>query len=448
MNAFMQHDPVLETTLPWLEDAVKLGEQPAADWVRALRHTGVEQFSRTGLPTPVWEGWQHTSLRPLTQAYFHYTVNAVKFDVKKLPAPLLADSSRIVVVNGQYQPQLSAVPAGVTVMSLMDASVQIEGIETHLVTVGDLGRTPFKALNAAYMHDGFVLKVDDDVEVLQPVDILFYNTGSTEKPPGRSGPHINSDASAPAIYPRILYWLGKNSGLTLLERHVGEGVYLSNGYTGIAQEPASRLKFYKFEEESPSACHFSFTSLQQQKDSSFEGFSCATGARLAREEYQNLLIDSGIYSKVGGIYLLKDQQCHDFTVLTDHFEPNGKSVQHFKGVVDAQARSVFQGKIHVRRSAQKTDGNQLSHALLLSEEAEASFKPELEIYADDVKCSHGATSGKLDGTALFYLQSRGIPAAEAKSLLIQSFLNETVAQVSFAPVREIYEERIRTWLAH
>ncbi len=434
MNAFLQQDPVIETTLPWLEDAVKLGEQPAADWLRALRHTGVEQFSRTGLPTPAWEGWQHTSLRPLTQAYFHYSVDAVKFDVKKLPVPLLANAGRIVVVNGQYQPQLSDVPQGVTVMSLMDASVQMDGIETHLVSIGDLRGAPFKALNTAYMHDGFVLKVKDGVDVSQPVEVLFYNIGSAEKPA--------------AIYPRTLYWLGKNSSLTLIERHIGEGVYLSNGYSGIALEPASRLKFYKFEEESDAACHFSFMGLQQQKDSSFESFSCAIGGRLAREEYQNQLLDSGISSNVGGIYLLKDQQCHDFTVLTDHFEPNGKSVQHFKGVIDAQARSVFQGKIHVRRSAQKTDGNQLNHALLLSEEAEASFKPELEIYADDVKCSHGATSGKLDEGALFYLQSRGIPAAEAKSLLIQSFLNGALEQVSFAPVKEIYEERICTWLAH
>ncbi len=434
MNAFLQQDPINETTLPWLEDVVKLGEQLAADWVRALRHTGAEQFSRTGLPTTAWEGWQHTNLRPMLQTYFHYSIDAVKFDVKKLPEKLLEDSDRIVLVNGQYQPQLSDVPKGVTVMSLMDASVQIEGIEQHLVTLGDLRKTPLKALNTAYMHDGIVLTVKDGVDVVRPVEVLFYNIGSSDR--------------VPAIYPRTLYWLGKNSGLTLLERHVGEGVYLSNGYSGIALEPASRLKFYKFEEESKGAYHFSFTGLQQQKNSSFEGFSCATGGKLARQEYQNLLIDSGISSMVGGIYLLKDQQCHDFTVLTDHFEPNGKSVQHFKGVIDDQARSVFQGKIHVRRSAQKTDGNQLNHALLLSETAEASFKPELEIYADDVKCSHGAASGKLDETALFYLQSRGIPLAEAKSLLIQSFLNEALAQVSFAPVKEIYEERIRTWLAH
>jgi Fe-S cluster assembly protein SufD len=245
----------------------------------------------------------------------------------------------------------------------------------------------------------------------------------------------------------MLYWLGENSALTLLERHAGEGVYLSNSYAGMILESASRFKFYKFEEESAAAFHFSFAALRQEKNSVFEGFSYASGSRLCREEYQNQLIDSGILSNIGGIYLLKDQQNHDFTVLMDHFEPNGKSVQHFRGVVDGQARAVFQGKIHVRRAAQKTDGNQSSHALLLSGQAEASFKPELEIYADDVKCGHGATSGQLDEAALFYLQSRGIPAAEAKALLIQSFLNAALEQVSFAPVKEIYMEKIRSWLS-
>jgi Fe-S cluster assembly protein SufD len=430
MSAFLQQEPVIETTLPWLEASVKLGEQPAADWVRALRRTGVEQFSRAGLPTPAWEGWQYTPLRPLAQGHFHYSTRPAAFDEEKLPAKLLEDSCRIVLVNGQYRPELSDAPKGVTVMSLMDASVQLEGIEQHLVTVGDLRRSPLKALNTAYMHDGIVIQVKEGAEASKPIEALFYNVG----------------AGMPAIYPRALYWLGRNSGLTLLERHMGEGVYLSNSYTGIALEPDSRLKLYKFEEESAQAFHFSSLGIHQQKGSSFEGFSCATGARLAREEYQNSLLDSGILSSISGIYLLKDQQCHDFTVVTDHFEPDGKSIQHFKGVVDDQARSVFQGKIHVRRSAQKADGNQLSHALLLSETAEASFKPELEIYADDVKCSHGAASGKLDDAALFYLQSRGIPRGEAKSLLIESFLNSALAQVSFAPVREIYEERIRAWL--
>jgi Fe-S cluster assembly protein SufD len=433
-ESFMQPAPPEAAALPWLADAAGFEKQPAADWLRALRETGAEQFSRTGLPTRSWEGWQHTSLRLLTGIKFHYSAEAVKFDAKKLPPKLLEDSDRIVLVNGQYQPQLSAVPAGVTVMGLMEAvEKKIEGLEEHLVSVGDLQASPFKALNTAFVRDGIVLKVEGGAEVTRPVEILFYNIGAVDR--------------APAVYPRMLYWLGENSALTLLERHAGEGVYLSNSYAGTVLESDSRLKFYKLEEESAAAFHFSFVALRQGKDSVFEGFSYASGGALAREEYQNQLIDTGILSNIGGIYLLKNQQSHDFTVLMDHFEPNGKSVQHFRGVVDDQARAVFQGKIHVRRSAQKTDGNQSSHALLLSAQAEASFKPELEIYADDVKCGHGATSGQLDEAALFYLQSRGIPAAEAKALLIESFLNATLEQLSFAPVKEIYQERIRSWLS-
>lgn len=435
MSSFLKKEPVNATALPWLADAAVFEKQKAADWVRALRATGSEQFSQTGLPTTAWEGWRHTSLRLLENAGFHYSTDAVKFDTQKIPPPLLKNSSRIVLVNGQYQPHLSGVPEGVIVMSLMEAvEKKIEGLDECLVSIGDLQSAPFKALNTAYVRDGIFLKVNGNVEVARPVEILFYNIGTA--------------APAPAIYPRMLYWLGENSGLTVIERHAGEGVYLANSYAGIMQRSASRLKFYKFEEESNAAFHFSFAALQQQKGSSFEGFSCATGGRVAREEYQNQLIDSGISTSIGGIYLLRGQQNHDFTVLTDHFEPNGKSVQKFRGVVDDQARAVFQGKVRVRRFAQKTDGNQSHHALLLSAKAEASFKPELEIYADDVKCCHGATSGKLDESALFYLRSRGIPETEAKALLIRSFLHETLEQVSFAPARELYEERIRAWLAN
>ncbi|MCE9508203.1 MAG: Fe-S cluster assembly protein SufD [Alphaproteobacteria bacterium] len=433
-ESFMQPAPLAAAALPWLADAAGFEKQPAAGWLKALRETGAEQFSQTGLPTQSWEGWQHTSLRQLASIKFHYSAEAATSDAKKLPPKLLEDSDRIVLVNGQYQPHLSAVPAGVTVMGLMEAvDKKVAGLEEHLVSVGDLQASPFKALNTAFVRDGIVLKVESGAEIARPVEILFYNIGAADR--------------APAVYPRMLYWLEENSALTLLERHAGEGVYLSNSYTGMVLESASRLKFYKFEEESPAAFHFSLVSVRQGKGSVFEGFSYASGGCLAREEYQNQLIDSGILSSISGIYLLKNHQSHDFTVLMDHFEPNGKSVQHFRGVVDGQARAVFQGKIHVRRSAQKTDGNQSSHALLLSPQAEASFKPELEIYADDVKCGHGATSGHLDEAALFYLQSRGIPAVEAKALLIQSFLNTTLEQLSFAPVKEIYQERIRAWLS-
>lgn len=447
MSAFLKHNPPDEATLPWLAGAAALGEQPAPDWVRALRHTGAEAFARSGLPTPAWEGWQYTALRPLTQGAFHYSARPAPFDVGRLPLHLLAEAGRVVLVNGQYQPQLSRLPEGVRALSLMDACAQVDGIEEHLVTVGDLAAAPFKALNAAHMHDGVVLLVEKNTDVTTPVEILYYNTGDGAVPAPESKSRTRQAASGAAIHPRALYKLGENSSLTLIERHTGDGVYFTNAYIGIALGPSARLRHYRFEEESAAACHLSHTAVQQDRNSVFEGFSLASGGKLVREEYRNLLIDSGISSIIAGVYLIKDQQLHDFTILTDHFEPNGTSVQHIKGVVDAQARAVFQGKIHVHRSAQKTDGSQLNHALLLSATAEADVKPELEIYADDVKCSHGATSGRLDNNALFYLQSRGIPADEARALLVESFLTETLARVSFAPVKELYQERIRSWLA-
>ncbi|MBI3441080.1 MAG: Fe-S cluster assembly protein SufD [Proteobacteria bacterium] len=431
---FMQKEQTVAAALPWLADAALLEKQKSPPWLRALRETGAEQFAQTGLPTTAREGWQHTNLRPLTSIKFHYSTEAVKFDARKLPQKLLEQSDCIVLVNGQYQPHLSTIPDGITVMSLMEAAEKkVEGLEEYIVSLGDLQEAPLKALNTAYVRDGIVLKVQAGKEIRRPLEILLYNTGNS--------------SHAPAIYPRILYCLGDNSTLTLLERHTGEGVYLANSYTGVVQESSSCLKMYKFEEESCAAYHFSFFSLQQHKDSIFEGFSCATGGQVVREEYQNQLIDSGISSSLNGVYLLQGRQSHDFAVLMDHFGPDGKSAQHFRGVIDDQARAIFQGKIHVRRSAQKTDGHQSGRALLLSDQAEADFKPELEIYADDVKCGHDAASGHLDEAALFYLQSRGISKAEARALLIQSFLNAALEHVTFAPVKKVYEERIRLWLA-
>ncbi|HYD17248.1 MAG TPA: Fe-S cluster assembly protein SufD [Patescibacteria group bacterium] len=429
-ESFMAQAPQLAAAMPWLDAASALQKDNAENWIKALRSTGAESFAQTGLPTPAWEGWQYTNLRALNPAKFHYTSEPVKFDATKIPAPLLG-THRIVLVNGQYQPSLSSLPTHVTVMSVMEAAEKkVEGLEEQLVTLGDLAQMPLVALNAAYTRDGFVMQVARGKDVTEPVEVLYYNAGREA-----------------AAYPRVLYKLGENSGLAVIERHCGEGEYLANSYAAISLESASRMRFYRFEEESDKAFHFSHVTVQQQKDSSFEGFSLASGGRLAREEFRLQLIDKAISSSIGGTYLMRGQQSHDFTVLADHFEPDGKSVQLFKGVVDDQARAVFQGKIHVRRSAQKTDGYQSHHALLLSATAEASAKPELEIYADDVKCSHGATAGQLNPEALFYLRSRGIPLSDAKSLMVESFLAGAIEKVSHEQVRDIYLARVSAWLA-
>jgi len=430
-EGFMASAPQNAAAMPWLDDAAALAKDAAAPWVKALRETGAESFARTGMPTPAWEGWQYTNLRPLDKAKFHYGADPVKFDAAKIPAPLFQDTYRIVLVNGQYQPKLSSLPAHVTVMSLMEASEKkLQGLEEHLVRVGELAAMPLMALNSAYLRDGFVLSVEAGKDIDMPVEVLFYNAGR--------------DA---AIYPRVLYRLGENSGMTVIERHFGEGAYLSNAYLAIAQESASRLKYYRFLDESPDGCHLSQTSVQMLKDTQFEGFSLASGGRLTRQEFRLLLIERAISASIGGTYLMKGQQSHDFTILADHFEPDGRTVQNFRGVIDDQARAVFQGKIHVRRSAQKTDGYQSHHALLLSPTAEASAKPELEIYADDVKCSHGATAGQLDPVALFYLRSRGIPESEARALLVESFLNGAIETITSEPVRALCQQRANEWLA-
>lgn len=423
---FKPVETVRAEALPWLADAAALRADSAPQWIKALRDTATESFTATALPTPGWEGWQYTNLRPVLEGDFTYSPAPVM--PANLPAPLLADSYRIVLVNGQLQQDLCILPNGATLTALMD----LAGAEEELITAGDLVVSPFVALNAAYMRDGFVLDVPKSTDIDKPVEILYWHQAAADM--------------APAVYPRSLIRLGENSGMTVLERHAGAGGAFSNHYTGIVLKPAARLRFYRFVDENDSLCLFGRTVVRSQKSSVFEGFSCVSGLAAGRQEFRLQLLDTAISSSISGIYMLKGRQSHDFSILADHFEPDGTSEQHFKGVIDDQSRSVFQGKIHVHRPAQKTDGYQSHHALLLSGEAEACAKPELEIYADDVKCSHGATAGMLDTSALFYMQSRGIPMEQARALLIQSFLGETLEKVSDESVRALYAARIAGWL--
>ncbi|MDD9901699.1 MAG: Fe-S cluster assembly protein SufD [Alphaproteobacteria bacterium] len=420
-TSFMQKTAPLSEALPWLEDAPK---SSAPAWVEALRETGAEVFAQTGLPTPKWEGWQYTSLRPLQDRRYRPAA-AANTD---LPAPLIENTPRMVVVNGHFMSELSTLPDGVAVRPFLDAAADESLLET-VSGPGDFAAEPFRALNAAHTDGGFVLDVPKGADIAEPIEILFHTTGD-----------------GTAAYPRVLYRLGENAGLTVVERYTGQGAYLMNGVTDIVLKPSARFRHYRMMQEDMAAHHISHTRVLQEKSSQFEGFSLATGARLARQDYQMRLLDSVINAGISGLYMLKDQQNHDFTIQADHFAPDGKSAQFFKGVADAKSRAVFQGKIQVRRPAQGTDGHQSHHALLLSPEAEASAKPELEIYADDVKCAHGATTGQLDANALFYMQSRGIPRAEAHEMLIGSFIDEVFEQVTFAPMRDILRAEADKWL--
>lgn len=418
---FMQPATQRPDALPWLGARPMT---PAPDWVRALRDTGAESFAATGLPAPNWEGWQYTNLRLLDPAYFTFpSVNVI--DANLIPPVLVEGSYRVVLVNGQIQTGLSNLPSGAEIIPLLEA----KGVDEYLVNIGDLSAQPFKALNSAFVRDGFVFRLPKGAELDRPLEVLFYTQDGA------------------ASYPRVLYQLGENSGAMVIERHMGTGRYFANTHAEIVLAADSRLKLYRFVEEADAACHYSQMSLTLLKNAQFEGFSGSFSGALVRQECRMKLLERGVSCSINGIYLLRGRQSHDFTILADHFEESGHSAQHFKGVIDDQARAIFQGKIHVRRSAQKTDGYQSHHALLLSQDAENSAKPELEIYADDVKCSHGATSGQLDEAALFYLRSRGIPLADARALLIRSFLHQNIEKIQNETVCGLYATRIDQWLS-
>lgn len=427
---FIEDLPVDPLAVAWLEGFEKTIAPDMPAWMIALKQTAAEAFRQSGFPKRDQEGWQYTNLRPLLDQ--KYSFGAQKTS-PSLPQKLFQDGHRVVMLNGVYRPDLSDLPAGVKIKSLADIWRGDKNfLEEYFARVGDLKDHPFVALNTAMMGDGICIELARAQKIEKPIELLHYTVGD--------------DANPPALFPRVQIIGGKGSDCALIERHMGEGRYFSNLHVGVQLEEGAKLALYTLQEAPKNAVQFTFYQLCQKKDSIFEGFSLSSGGVLARQEHRNELIDSGIYSNINTVYLLKDRQCHDFTALMDHFEPKGKSVQHFKGVIDDQARAVFQGKIQVRRSAQGTDGYQLNHALLLSAEAEACVKPELEIFADDVKCSHGAASGQLDTAALFYLKSRGIPEAEARMMLIYSFLNDAVEKIPSEDVREIFQQRIRQWL--
>lgn len=426
--AFMPARTTKPEALAWLAHA---GDNAlpanAPDWVLALRQTAYESFAATGLPAVNQEGWQFTNLRGLDGAACVHAAPGITD--AQLPAALLADSYRIVLVNGQYHESLSTLPAGAKVAPILSVESVVPNAREYLLGLGDLAANPFKALTSAHLRDGFVLALERGAVLDKPVEVLFWGQGGQ------------------AAYPRVLYWLGENAEAVILERFAGEGASFTAALTDIVLQQRARLTYHRLVEESEKASHFSQTSLHALKDAHFDAYNAALGGGLQRQGYEFKLLDKGVYSSLTGIYLKDGQQIQDFTVLAGHYDESGVSAQHFKGVVDDQARAVFQGKIHVHRSAQKTDGYQSHHALLLSQECEANAKPELEIYADDVKCSHGATAGQLDHNALFYLRSRGISDHEARSLLIRSFLSEGIDKITNPDIRALYEARIDAWLS-
>ncbi|MFQ5775388.1 MAG: Fe-S cluster assembly protein SufD [Kiloniellaceae bacterium] len=408
-------------------------------WLRALREGAMEHFAATGLPTPRLESWKYTNLRPLEKVGFA-AARSDSVGIDRLPTlfPHGHGGHRLVFVNGWFRPDLSATDDlrdGVQAGSLAAALERVpDTLAEHLGRIGDFGAQPMLALNTAMMADGFVLRVRRGVAVDLPIEVVY----------------VGAAPDAPLAYhPRNLIVLEPGSRATIVEHHagLGDGTYFVNSGSEIAVGDGARLHHYKVQAETAGAFHLSTVQANVARDGVYDGFVLTRGARLSRNEVTVRLQGAGAECHLNGVYMLRGEQHCDTTTVIDHLAPRTSSREVFKGAIDDRARGVFQGRIVIHPDAQKSDGHQLSKALLLSDRAEIDAKPELEIYADDVKCSHGAAAGDLDPDALFYLRARGIPEEAARHMLIEAFLSDTINELAAEGLCPALMSSVGHWLS-
>lgn len=412
----------------------------SAPWLEGWRRAGAEAFRGAGFPTIKNEDWRFTPLYGLVEGDFSVDAPAAPFDQSRIKGVTFGREAgnRLVFVNGRLRGDLSSLKQlspGIELLSFAEAlASRPRLVEAALGTAPGLAGHPFAALNAAFAADGYVLHLAPGARSEAPIEILWIGSGA-DKPP--------------VYHPRNLVVAGNGAHATVIEHHVGLciGAYFSDTVTEIALGEGAVLRHCKVQDESREAFHLALTGARLAAGAHYDSFVHSAGGRLSRNEIHVALEGRRAQCRLNGAYLGRGEQIVDHTTVIDHVSPETSSKELYKGVLDGRARGVFQGRITVRPNAQKTDGQQMNRALLLSDKAEIASKPELEISADDVKCSHGATAGELDDVSLFYLRSRGIPEAEARRLLVEAFLNEVIDSVALAGMRLTLERNIARWMA-
>jgi Fe-S cluster assembly protein SufD len=343
---------------------------------------------------------------------------------------------RIVFVDGAFAPELSdlaGVEKGLTIRSMAQALAAGDPlIDAHLGKVVAVDSDPALALNTAFMGDGALIHLAEGASIDRPLNLVFMAAG--DKPA--------------AMFTRSLVVVDRGARAMVIESHeaAGGGAYQVNAALELAIGDAAHVDLVKVIAEAADALHLSTLMVKVGAHARFNDFSFVAGGAVVRNQLYVHFQGDETVAAIRGVSLLNGRQHADTTMVVDHSSLGCQSRELFKSVLDGESRGVFQGKIIVRPHAQKTDGKMATHALLLSEEAEADSKPELEIFADDVQCGHGATTGDLDEDLLFYLKARGIPAKEAEALLIQAFVGEAVEGVEHARLREVLMDRVVTWL--
>ncbi|MBK8003255.1 MAG: Fe-S cluster assembly protein SufD [Gemmatimonadetes bacterium] len=401
-----------------------------APWLEALRRQGAERFAATGFPTTRDEDWRFNTLAPLTQAEFQLAPADLGGVTAADVAPFLyaiPGVRTLVFVNGRYAPALSSpgeVPAGVTVRNLAAAlGAQHPALEAHLGRYAEPGKGGFTALNTAFVKDGLFVHVEKNVDAGAPIHAVFLSDGKV----GNAASH-----------PRSLIVVERGARVAVLESYVGPagGTYFTNAVTEAVVGDNAHLEHLKIQRESELASHVGTTHIHQGRDSRVTSFAISLGAAFGRNNLDINLDGENIESQMLGLYMGRGRQELDNHTNLLHAHPNCGTREVYKGILDDRAHGIFNGKIYVTPLAQKTDAKQTNRALLLSDTARIDTKPQLEIFADDVKCTHGATVGNLDQLAGFYLQSRGIGGALGRKILVYAFAAEILEEIPYESVRQ------------
>jgi Fe-S cluster assembly protein SufD len=400
-------------------------------WVFPLRKAGMARFAELGFPTLQDEDWRFTNVAPIAKLPFRPVFqlprhgvtrhDLARFVFGRLPAVLL------VFVNGHYAPELSNatdVPEGVTVKNLAAALAADSPVaQKHLGRYAQDEKNAFAALNTAFFQDGGFVHVSAGKSLEQPVHLLFISTAK------ESGATAN---------PRNLIVAEKDSRVTVLESYVSlaDAGYFTNAVSELVLDAGAVVEHCKWQDESMSAYHMAGLHAHLGRGSNLISHSFAAGARISRNTIRTNLAAEGVECVLNGLYLTRGDQLADHHMVVDHAQPHCNSHEYFNGILDGRSKGVFHGRILVQQPAQKTDAKQTNKNLLLSDEATIDTKPQLEIYADDVKCTHGATVGQLNEESIFYLRARGISAERARRMLIHAFAGEIIERIRYTPARE------------
>ncbi len=400
-------------------------------WLLPLRKAGMTRFAELGLPTLHDEDWRFTNVAPIARLPFKPVFAPVRADVTFDHLNQFAFSRmkcrRLVFVDGHYC-------KGFTYDRLDDEDRKLEigslrgalsggRVEKHLAQRATGEDNPFVALNQAFFHDGGFIHIPAGQVVQEPIHLLFVST---------------SRETGTTVHPRNLIIAEANSRATIIESYVtlDGAVYFTNAVTEIIAGDNAALEHVKFQDEAADAFHIATIAGEFGRASNVKLHSFALGAKLSRNNIRTKLAGEGVECILNGLYLTRGEQLANHHMIVEHAQPHCASHEYFNGILDDKSRGVFHGRIYVHPIAQKTDAKQTNKNLLLSDDATADTKPQLEIYADDVKCTHGATVGQLNDESIFYLRSRGIPENTARRMLIHAFAGEIIERVKCEPVRE------------